>query len=174
MKNNPIEGIPNNPNTLYKNEGWSGFNNWLGNDKFKRGYYLEFKEARKYVLKMKINGVHEWERLCKEHIVPEFIPSKPHETYKGKGWISYTDWLGGRKKRKKLTDKQRHDMSKIRKGKMNIKKYALLDPLGNEHITNNGLTLFCEQNNLTISIIRKTLTKERNHHKGWKILREIK
>lgn len=59
--------------------------------------------------------------------------------------------------------------SKTSKGKINIKKYKLIDPNGNEYITENGLTLFCEEKNLSAPNLMKVLSGERSHHKNWTI-----
>lgn len=59
------------------------------------------------------------------------------------------------------------------KGKVNIKKYKLIDPLGNEYITDSGLTLFCEQHNLTAANMHRVLTGKSQHHKHWVIERVI-
>ena len=73
-----------------------------------------------------------------------------------------------RKKRvTKLETRQK--ASKTSKGKINIKKYILIDKNGVEHVTSNGLTLFCEQNNLTRPNLLQVLSGKRSHHKGWTI-----
>lgn len=61
--------------------------------------------------------------------------------------------------------------SKTSKGKINIKKYKLISPDGKEYITENGLTLFCEQHNLIAANFFKVLKGEREHQKGWRIFR---
>ena len=55
------------------------------------------------------------------------------------------------------------------KGKANIKKYKLTDPEGKEYVTENGLTLFCEQHNLTRPNLMQVVSGKRTHHKGWTI-----
>lgn len=64
-------------------------------------------------------------------------------------------------------------VSELNRGKVNIRKYRVLDPTGVEHITENGLTDFCRSHNLTAQVLHKTLTGERLHHKGWKLLERI-
>lgn len=64
-------------------------------------------------------------------------------------------------------------ISKLNRGKINIQKYRLLDPSGMEHITENGLTDFCRSRNLKSGTLHKTLTGERVHHKGWKLVEKI-
>jgi len=67
-----------------------------------------------------------------------------------------------------VSDKTRQKMSKTSKGKINIKKYKLIDPDGNIHITTNGLVVFCEGRGLTMANLIKVARGERKHHKGWK------
>jgi len=61
--------------------------------------------------------------------------------------------------------------SKTSKGKINIKKYKLTDPDGKEYVTENGLTVFCEQHCLCSPNFYKVLKGERNNVCGWKIQR---
>jgi predicted GIY-YIG superfamily endonuclease len=74
-------------------------------------------------------------------------------------------------KKRIISKKTRLKASKTSKGKINIKKYRLIDINGKEHITTNGLTVFCEKHNLTSTNLHKVLNGERNNHKGWKIER---
>lgn len=60
-------------------------------------------------------------------------------------------------------------MSKTSKGKINIKKYELIDPNGNVFITTEGLTKFCEEHDLTPANLHKVINGERQNHKGWTI-----
>jgi group I intron endonuclease len=75
--------------------------------------------------------------------------------------------------RKKRITKQstKEKISKTLKGRVNIKKYKVIDPNGIEYITNNGLTLFCEQHGLTRPNLLQVLSGKRKHHKGWTIER---
>jgi hypothetical protein len=61
-------------------------------------------------------------------------------------------------------------MSKLNKGKINIKKFVLLSPTNETIITENGLTDFCRQHELSSQNLHKTWKGERKHHKGWKII----
>jgi group I intron endonuclease len=75
------------------------------------------------------------------------------------------------RKKRITTAETKLKMSKTSKGKINIKKYKLTDPNGQTHITTNGLTVFCEKNNLTSANLMKVLKGDRVHHKGWTIER---
>ena len=73
------------------------------------------------------------------------------------------------RKKRITTQTTKNKCSATSKGKINIKRYVLIDPDGNEHITEHGLTMFCEQHNLTPANMMKVLSGERKHHKGWRI-----
>ena len=68
-----------------------------------------------------------------------------------------------------MSKESRLKQSKSSKGKINIKKYKLIDPYGKEYVTDKGLTLFCEEHNLQRSCLLKVLKGERKHHKNWRI-----
>jgi group I intron endonuclease len=71
---------------------------------------------------------------------------------------------------KRVTKKEtREKCSKTSKGKINIKKYEIIDPCGNVYFTENGLTSFCEENGLSTPNMVKVAKGERKHHKGWTI-----
>lgn len=70
-----------------------------------------------------------------------------------------------------ITKETRKRMSISTKGKINIKKYILISPDGKEHITNEGLTKFCEEHNISSPNMHKVLNGERKHHKRWMIRR---
>jgi len=89
--------------------------------------------------------------------------SKEHKKALSKGW----------EKRKLkfpngISESHRLNASKTSKGKINIKIYKVTNPDGKIFYTNNGLTLFCEQNNLTQANMHKVSNGLRPHHKGWK------
>jgi hypothetical protein len=72
------------------------------------------------------------------------------------------------RKKRITTEETRQKTSLTSKGKINIRKFKLIDPDGKVYITKNGLTLFCEKHNLTASNLHKVVMGERKHHKGWK------
>lgn len=75
------------------------------------------------------------------------------------------------RKKRIITLETRLKTSQTSKGKINTKKYKLIDPLGNIYITKEGLSKFCEEHNLISANLHKVLKKEREHHKYWKIER---
>ena len=88
--------IPGSPDGVYKNKGWLGFGDFLGNNNLSNRYrqFLSFEEARKISQSLNFKNRDEWEEWCKSGMRPSNIPAKPHETYKNKGWISMGDFLG--------------------------------------------------------------------------------
>lgn len=93
--------IPNAPNFVYKNSGWLGWNDWLGNDDIKTKVKdaLPFYEARSFVRSLKLKNVYEWNDYKKGKLIgydpiPNNIPKSPYSYYKNDGWIGFHDWLG--------------------------------------------------------------------------------
>jgi len=67
------------------------------------------------------------------------------------------------------SEEQRKNMCKINKGKINIKIYKMTSPTGEIFYTNNGLTLFCEEHNLSQSGMSQLVSgKIKNNRSGWK------
>ncbi len=77
--------------------------------------------------------------------------------------------LSASRKKRVTTIETREKCSKTSKGKINIKKYILIDPQGKEYVTENGLTSFCQERGLKHTNFFKVLKGERTHVSGWKI-----
>ncbi len=96
------DNIPNSPLFVYKDDGWLGMNNWLGNNKTvktKVQNALPFKEAREFVRSLKLKNTYEWEDYKKGKLeylepIPDNIPKSPNVFYKNDGWIGMRNWLG--------------------------------------------------------------------------------
>jgi hypothetical protein len=54
----------------------------------------EFMEARLFASSLCLVSKVEWNAHWKSVKRPIDIPSSPHCVYKGKGWVSWPDWLG--------------------------------------------------------------------------------
>ena len=90
------DDIPVNPDSVYKQDGWKGFGDWIGTGNvanFLREY-KSFEEAREFVHKLKLKSQKEWSEYCKSGHKPEDIPASPESTYKQDGWKGMGDWLG--------------------------------------------------------------------------------
>jgi len=73
------------------------------------------------------------------------------------------------RRKRVISQASRLKASRTSKGKINIKKYRLISPSGEEFITENGLSLFCEQHGLATGNMWNVLHGKRRHHKGWKM-----
>jgi len=88
-KNKPKD-IPAVPHKTYKNKGWISMPDWLGKEK-----QLPFEEAREFVRGLGLKNNKEWNEWWRKNR-PNNIPSTPKATYKNKGWLSLSDWIGTR------------------------------------------------------------------------------
>lgn len=88
------EFIPKQPNKFYINNGWVNWGEWLGSGKVsnKKMDFLPYNEAREFVRKLGFKNTSEWRQYCKNK--PTNIPANPEKTYKGKGWINFSDFIG--------------------------------------------------------------------------------
>jgi superfamily II DNA or RNA helicase len=83
--------IPASPDIAYANEGWAGFEDWMGTQ---RQRYLPFKVAREFARSLHLVTQREWQRYCKSHFLPSNILKDPRKVYAKDGWIGFPDWLG--------------------------------------------------------------------------------
>jgi 3-mercaptopyruvate sulfurtransferase SseA len=92
---NRPNNIPSNPNIIYKDSGWISFPDFLNYEK-NLNYskcFLTFDEAKEFVKKLNIKGQKEWNVYSKSGNRPNNIPSSPDTVYRGKGWVSWQDFL---------------------------------------------------------------------------------
>lgn len=84
------------PDITYKNNGWVSWGDWLGTNFISTRYrkYKSFEEARELARSLSLKGVQEWQRYAKSNSRPQNISSNPSLTYKGKGWVSWGNFLG--------------------------------------------------------------------------------
>lgn len=75
------------------------------------------------------------------------------------------------RKKRKVSEETKQKMSASSLGKINTKQFILYDPEGNPHLTTNGLTDFCRNNDLSPPNLMKVLNGHRPNHKGWTIQR---
>ena len=95
----PVD-IPTNPQRTYKNKGWISWPDWLGYKGVHRirGRIMTYEDAQTYVQKLGLTKQKDWRKWSVSEERPINIPSNPDTFYKGKGWISWPDWLGTKKK----------------------------------------------------------------------------
>ena len=95
-KTNRPDGIPSNPQTVYKDKGWVSWGVFLGTGVIAdiNKVFLPFVEAKNYIHRLKLKNAKEW-REYSINKRPTSIPSNPKEYYsKTNEWISWMDWLG--------------------------------------------------------------------------------
>ena len=90
--------IPHSPERTYKKEGkWKGWGDFLGTgyvSHFKRTY-RSYDDAKKYVQKLKIQSIKEWQSFVKTNKLPDDIPRKPDHIYRKQGkWKGWGDFTG--------------------------------------------------------------------------------
>jgi hypothetical protein len=93
---NKPDNIPSNPYSVYKNDGWLSWGDWLGTKNDFNGF-LPFDDARNFARNLNLKPYDKWKKYCKSGNKPNNIPSSPDKVYKNKGWIDFGDWLGYKK-----------------------------------------------------------------------------
>lgn len=97
------EDIPADPALAYRGCGWSGWGAFLGTGSKSYDYYRapkrSFEEARMFARTTGVTSAAGWAAYYAGKFpgaapCPDDIPSQPHLTYKGKGWVSWPDFLG--------------------------------------------------------------------------------
>ena len=90
--------MPSNPHNTYKGKGWTSWGNFLGTNnlgsKAKQKSFALYEEAKKVIQKEGIKSFREFNDWSKSGKRPPNIPSRPNNTYKGKGWTNWKDFLG--------------------------------------------------------------------------------
>jgi hypothetical protein len=88
FKNDAFLGLPSAPYDFYKGKGWVSWSDFLGND------WISFVEARKVAKALNLKNTYEWNKYCLSFERNPLIPTHPDRTYKNRGWISWSDFLG--------------------------------------------------------------------------------
>ena len=74
------KNIPKNPDRFYKE-----FPNWIDFLHGQKGKWLNYKEAKKIVISLKLKGKEDW--FANRHKLPSKIPKNPQQTYSNfEGW----------------------------------------------------------------------------------------
>lgn len=84
------DNIPENPNEIYKNIGWTNWNDWL--DFYNR--HVTYKESQKYVQTLGIKSRRQWQEYYRNNKIPNDIPIDPVSIYRNSGWENFKEWLG--------------------------------------------------------------------------------
>jgi len=93
--------IPAKPYRTYLQRGWKNWGEWLGTGRVANilKKYRPYRQAQKYVKKLGLKSVVEWNNFCKGKMKnkgrkPDDIPANQCMVYKNKGWNSWGLWLG--------------------------------------------------------------------------------
>ena len=90
----PID-IPKAPWARYKNAGWNGMSDWLGNNQLRANEeYWPYAKARDFVHKLGLKNSQEWRDYSKSSDRPRFVPASPANVYEKTGWTGIADWIG--------------------------------------------------------------------------------
>ncbi|MDR1195186.1 MAG: hypothetical protein LBL00_01775, partial [Endomicrobium sp.] len=74
--------IPYNPDRIYKHSGWKSYADWLGTSKVRPEFeYRDFKSARAFARKLRLEGARDWNDYCKSGKKPDDIPFAPYAVY---------------------------------------------------------------------------------------------
>eukprot|EP00947_MAST-08B_sp_MAST-8B-sp1_P003397 g3397.t1 len=102
--------VPSSPDRVYKGKGWVSYPDWMGyktkDAKAIGDQMLPFQRARDAVRALKMTSQEEWKEWSKSGQRPSNVPSSPHKVYKGKGWVSWPDWMGYKPKNTKAISDQ--------------------------------------------------------------------
>ncbi len=82
--------IPGNPAQAYKDRGWKGWSDWLGN----KQAYRSFGDARAFARRLGFRSGADWRAWVKSGEKPADIPAQPVDVYRDEGWAGWGDWLG--------------------------------------------------------------------------------
>ena len=101
--------IPTNPNVLYGNPPWINWGDWLGTDTVstRDKVWLPYAEAASFIKTLGLKGSADWwlytaGKLPGIKPLPAQIPKSPHYTYKDKGWVNWSEWLGTSRSRREF------------------------------------------------------------------------
>jgi chorismate-pyruvate lyase len=94
--------IPASPGGVYADAGWVSWGDWLGTGRRAPGDWRPFKAARAFVRGLKLKNQMEWIVYAKSGKKPDDIPSSPEKAYADAGWVSWGDWLGTGRERRRL------------------------------------------------------------------------
>ncbi len=92
--NRPID-IPVTPDKTYLNQGWKGWNDFLGSkiSPYNNSEFVSFTTAKEIVRAEGITNNREWREYCSNGKKPINIPSAPDKKYKDE-WKGWADFLG--------------------------------------------------------------------------------
>jgi len=102
MSNKPPRpvAVPSMPERHYRDQGWSGYSDWLGTGRgAPKRIARTFEDAREFARNLKLSSSKEWSHYCQGKIaglplLPADMAARPDRTYRHQGWAGWGDWLG--------------------------------------------------------------------------------
>ena len=89
--------IPSHPENTYAQDGWQGYEHWLGSiaaSVRKEQEFLTLDKALLFARSLNLKTAEEWRRWNSSGARPANIPSSPEVIYKHSGWQGWQHWLG--------------------------------------------------------------------------------
>jgi hypothetical protein len=88
--------IPSAPSQVYRGHGWVSWGHFLGTNVVANvnRIFRSFAAARAFVRKQGLRSNAEWRAWCGTGNRPADIPASPDAVYRGRGWVSWRDFLG--------------------------------------------------------------------------------
>jgi hypothetical protein len=88
--------IPSAPSQVYSGLGWVSWGHFLGTNKVANvnRTFRSFAAARAYVREQGLRSSTEWRAWCGAGKRPADIPAAPDAVYRGRGWVSWRNFLG--------------------------------------------------------------------------------
>lgn len=87
--------FPARPDTFY--DEWDSWGEFLHTHTISSHGYTGYEECRLFAKTLNMKSKIDWERFVKSGQKPKNIPSEPRLSYLGKGWVSWSDFLGYRR-----------------------------------------------------------------------------
>ena len=84
--------VPGSPDSIYKNNGWKNWGDFLGTGNERNIDFLSYEEAKAHLRPLGLKSSIDWREYSKTKR-PRNIPGNPNRDYVGKGWISWNDFL---------------------------------------------------------------------------------
>jgi hypothetical protein len=81
---------------VYSGLGWVSWGHFLGTNTLANAQrtFRSFSAARAYVRQQGLRSNSEWRAWCAAGKRPADIPAAPDTVYRGRGWVSWRDFLG--------------------------------------------------------------------------------
>lgn len=93
--------IPKAPKQYYKNRGWLGWEDWLGetynynwSNLLKQENLLNFEKAKKIISKFNLKGIGDFKKFKNSNKFPKNLPKNPYHFKNNPNWKGLLDYLG--------------------------------------------------------------------------------